>query len=52
MLNQTELKTKNILEFGDITGLINKTISSLEWDKLQFSFNNEQSLHDDQMENV
>ena len=44
MLNQTEIKSKNILEFGDITGLVNKTISSLEWDKLQSSFNNAKTI--------
>ena len=44
MLNQTELKSKNILEFGDITGLVNKTISSIEWDELQSSFNNAKTI--------
>ena len=44
MLEQPSIKQKNILEFGDLTGTIEKTIASKEWEKLQKSFNKSKTI--------
>ena len=44
MLERTPIKQKNILEFGDLTGTIEKTIATREWEELQDLFNKSKTI--------
>ena len=44
MLNQSNIKQLNMLEFGDITGILKKTIATPEWSNLQDSFNEAKTI--------
>ena len=43
MINQS-IKQKNILKFGDITGLVTQTISTYAWENLQSCFNKSKTI--------
>ena len=44
MLNQSNIKQLNMLEFGDITGTLKQTIATPEWSILQDSFNEAKTI--------
>ena len=44
MLNQPNIEQLNMLEFGDITGTLRDTIRTIQWSKLQDSFNKSKTI--------
>ena len=44
MLNSSNIKHLNMLEFGDITGTLKETIDTLEWSLLQDNFNKSKTI--------